>query len=182
MLGLQVLRPILGSIMTLVRTPVLSEILEMSLNTAFKKKRESLLVSICTWNWLCVTVLHTLIPLGESWSPRSVDTPESTGETNTSVLVSGPRRTYPEPSEHRNEGIARDKILLVSVCAPELNICHSSAYPNPVHRELFSQECWPIGGTIHSQRQQDQLTPQISRWLETSARTKATETKATWHH
>lgn len=33
-------------------------------------------------------------------------------------------------------------MLLVSICAPELTLCHSSPYPNPAGRELVSQECW----------------------------------------
>ena len=40
---------------------------------------------------------------GESWSPRSADTTVSTGKTTTSQIP-GPRRTYPEPSGHRNQG------------------------------------------------------------------------------
>jgi hypothetical protein len=38
------------------------------------------------------------------------------------------------------------------------------------------------GRTSHSQSQKDQITPEIIRWQESSTRTKATETKATWHH
>jgi hypothetical protein len=38
------------------------------------------------------------------------------------------------------------------------------------------------GGTSHNQRQQDQLTPEITRWQEARAKTLPTETKATWHH
>ena len=34
---------------------------------------------------LCAIALHTQIPLCESWSPRSADTPESTGKTTTSA-------------------------------------------------------------------------------------------------
>ena len=38
------------------------------------------------------------------------------------------------------------------------------------------------GQMSHSQRQQDHLTPEITRWQKASARTLPTETKATWHH
>jgi chromosome segregation ATPase len=38
------------------------------------------------------------------------------------------------------------------------------------------------GGTNHSQRQQDQLTPEITRWQKANAKTLETETKASWHH
>jgi hypothetical protein len=37
-------------------------------------------------------------------------------------------------------------------------------------------------GTSHNQSQQDQLTPEITRWQEAIERTQATKTKATWHH
>ena len=38
------------------------------------------------------------------------------------------------------------------------------------------------GGTSSSQRQQDKLTPEITRWRKASTRTLPTETKAIWHH
>jgi hypothetical protein len=50
----------------------------------------------------CATFLCTQILPGESWSPRSADTPVSTGKTTTSTQISGPRGTRPEPSGHRN--------------------------------------------------------------------------------
>jgi hypothetical protein len=31
--------------------------------------------------------------------------------------------------------------LPVSICDPELTLCHSSPYPNPAQRELVSHEC-----------------------------------------
>ena len=39
-----------------------------------------------------------------------------------------------------------------------------------------------VAETSHSQRQQDHLSPEITRWQEARARTQATETKATWQH
>lgn len=33
-------------------------------------------------------------------------------------------------------------ICPVSFCAPELNLCHSSPYPNPAWRDLVSKKCW----------------------------------------
>jgi hypothetical protein len=77
----------------------------------------------------------------ENKSPRSADTPESTGETTTSAQILGPRETHPEPLGHRNQGTTRDRILPVSICAPELTLCHSSPYPNSFQRKLVSQEC-----------------------------------------
>ena len=41
-----------------------------------------------------VTVLHTQIPLGKSWSPRSANTPVSTGKTTTSTQIPGPRGSF----------------------------------------------------------------------------------------
>jgi hypothetical protein len=39
-----------------------------------------------------------------------------------------------------NHGAARDTILLVSICIPELTMCHKYLYPNTIQRELVSQE------------------------------------------
>ena len=38
------------------------------------------------------------------------------------------------------------------------------------------------GKRSHSQRQQDQLTPEITRWTKTNTRSFPTEIKATWQH
>jgi len=59
-----------------------------------------------------VTLYHSFlyqIPPGESWTPRSVDTLESAGETKTSVQIPGPRGTSPEHSGHRNRGGVWDR-------------------------------------------------------------------------
>ena len=65
----------------------------------------------------------------------------STGKTTTIAQIPGPRKTHPEPSEHRNQGTVRDRILPVSVWTLELTLCHSSPYPNSSQRELVSQAC-----------------------------------------
>ena len=49
------------------------------------------------------------------------------------------------PSGHRNQRTAGDRILLVSVCIPELTLCHSSPYSNSSQRELVSQGYWHTG-------------------------------------
>jgi hypothetical protein len=95
--------------------------------------------SVCAWRWICATALHDQIPTGESWSPRSVDTLESIGKTITSAYIHSPRGTCVELSGHKNQGTARDRILLVSICPRELTLCHSSPYPNS------SQEYWHTG-------------------------------------
>ena len=66
--------------------------------------------------------------------------PLSIGKTTTSAQIPGPRGTHPEPSGHRNQGTARDRILLVSICTLELTLCHSSPYPNSSQRELVCQD------------------------------------------
>ena len=38
------------------------------------------------------------------------------------------------------------------------------------------------GQISHSQRQQNQLTPEINKWQKAKARTLPTEIKVTWHH
>jgi hypothetical protein len=75
-------------------------------------------------------MLHTQESPGESWSLRRANTPVNTVKTITSLQIYGPRGTLPEPSGDRNQGTAGDRILLVSVCIPELILYHSSSYPN----------------------------------------------------
>jgi hypothetical protein len=98
-----------------------------------------------TLSWSCAAVLLIQIPPRESLSPRTADTPMSTGKTTTSAQIRGPKETRSEPSRHRNQGRERDSILLVSVWTPELTLCHSSPYPNSSLRELVSQEYWHTG-------------------------------------
>jgi hypothetical protein len=94
----------------------------------------------------------------------------STGKTTTSLQIPGPRGTLTESSGYRNQGSAWDRILLISVCTPELTLYHSSPYPSSSLKELISQEIVP-GGTSQSQRQQDQLTPEITRCRKAITRT-----------
>jgi hypothetical protein len=68
-----------------------------------------------------------------------VETPVSKGKTITSAQIPGPKGTCTEPSGHRKQGTARDRILLVSAL---LTLCHSSPYPNSSGRGLLSQEYW----------------------------------------
>jgi hypothetical protein len=180
---------------------------------------------------------HTQIPPGESWSPRSADTPVSTGRT-TSAL-SDPSRIHraQDPRSSLGQDLSGFHLPL------EQTLCHSSPYPDPSRREQVSQEYWhmwenrwdhhfysnswpkrdlcrairtqeprneqgqdlsgfhlcfradPVPqlsistflsermglpgvlihrlteGTSHSQRQQNQLTPEINRWQEARERT-----------
>jgi hypothetical protein len=133
------------------------------------------------WSWSCAIVLHTYILLGESWSPRSADTPVSTGKTTTSAQIPGPRGTLPEPTGQGNQGTAKNRILLVSACSGRRS-CAIMPGTDPVPqlsipKFLLERPGIPgvlphrlAGGTSHSQRQ-DQLTPEITRWHEARART-----------
>jgi hypothetical protein len=94
------------------------------------------------WTWSCATALLTQIPLEESWSQRSADTPVNTCKTTTSSQIPGPRGTHRVPSGHRNQGTAGERILPVFVCSPEQMLCHRSPYPNSSQRELVSLEYW----------------------------------------
>jgi hypothetical protein len=47
---------------------------------------------------------------------------------------------------------------------------------------MLTEAYRPTGGTSLTQRQHDQLTPEITRQQMASTRTVPTETKATWHH
>ena len=58
----------------------------------------------------------------------------------TSLQIPGPRGILPEPSGHRNQESAGDRIFLVSVCTQELTLYHISPYLNSSRRELVSQE------------------------------------------
>jgi hypothetical protein len=92
---------------------------------------------------------------------------------------------HPKPSGHRSQGTARDSQIQdpsgFCLCpwadhVPQLSIpkfvLKRTALPGVLTNKL-------TGGTRHSQRQQNHLTPQITRWWDAS---KATETKAIWHH
>ena len=71
-------------------------------------------------------------------------------------------------------------------CTWELRLFHSPLYTTSGRRVglsgVLTQAYRTTGGTNCSQRQQDQLTPEITRWWKASTRTLPTETKATWHH
>ena len=105
---------------------------------------------------------------------RSVDKPVSTDQPTISVQISGLRGTLQEPSGHRNQGTAGDRIPSsfslhpVADLVPQLYILkfleEKTGLPGTLKHRLE-------GETDHSQRQQDQLTPEITRWLEGRART-----------
>jgi hypothetical protein len=110
------------------------------------------LVSICTWDQSqsSSTGLHIQIAPGDSWSPRSADKPVSTGKTTTSLQISVPWGTLPEPSGHRNKGSAGTQLSI-----PKF-LTERTSLPQILTHRL-------AGGTSQSQRQQDQLTSKITR-------------------
>jgi hypothetical protein len=107
---------------------------------------------------MCVTVFHTQIPLGESWSPRISDMPVSTGKTTTSVQIPGPRETCPEPSGHRNQGTSGDRILLVSVCTVKLIL--------QGHTQIPPGENWSPRSTDTQACRRDKPWSEIARQLD----------------
>jgi hypothetical protein len=139
------------------------------LDVVMKRILRILPVSICLQSWPCATSLYIQIPLGESWSPRSADTPMSTGRTTTSAprdlpgalrtpeLMNSPGQDpssfHLHPGADRLPQFSIPKFLLERIGLPGV-LTHKFA-----------------GGTSHSQRQQDQLTPEITRWWEASERT-----------
>jgi hypothetical protein len=116
---------------------------------------------------------HTQIPLGESWFPRSAHTPVSTGKTTTYAQIPGPRGTtqsHQDTGNNEQQGTGYFKFP----SAPQNWPCATASIP----KFFLERTGLPrvvthrlAGGTSHSQRQQDQLTPQITRWREARART-----------
>ena len=114
-------------------------------------------------------MLHTQIQKGESWSPRSAGTPMSTGKTTTYAQSDQPRALMTwdprnslgqDPSGfHLHPGADPVPQLSIPKFLPE-----RTGLPGVLTHRL-------AGGTSHSQRQQDQLTPEITRWQEASIRT-----------
>jgi hypothetical protein len=75
-----------------------------------------------------------MLLLPESWSSRSADTPVSTGETTTSAQISGLRGTQLEPSGHRSQGRAGDRIFPVSTCIQD--------FVTALHTQIPPGEKW----------------------------------------
>ena len=59
---------------------------------------------------------------------------------------------------------------------------HWSCQETAGHPGVLTQAYRSIGGTSSSQRQQDHLTPEITRWQKANIRILPTESKITWHH
>ena len=102
----------------------------------------------------------------------SADTPESTGETATSAQIPGPKGTRPESSGNRNQGTASEQD------PSSFDLCpRADTVPQPsIPKFLLERNSFPgvlthrlTGGTSHNQRQQEQLTPEITRWLKARA-------------
>ena len=87
---------------------------------------------------------------------------------------------------HRNSGVAGTGFSK-SPSAPR-----PSAVPEPNEYKFYheraglplglTQAYRPTGGTSSRERQQEHLTPKITRWQKANTRILPTETKNTWHH
>jgi hypothetical protein len=104
-------------------------------------------------DFLMCPKLHTQIPPGESWTPRSANTTGNTGKTTTFLQIPGSRVTLPEPLGKRNSW-GQD---------PSVFCLHSRADTVPQHlipKFLPERTDLPggltqtlAGETSHSQRQ-----------------------------
>lgn len=132
--------------------------------------------SICAGETtLCHNPIHFILAQRKLSSMR-VDISKLTSETTTVTSIRGPCGTYPGPSGFINHRVARDIIIPVSICTPELTLCHTPPHPkltqtkfDPDEHQL-TQEHRFTGGKSSSQRQQDQLIPEITRWQEANTR------------
>lgn len=117
-----------------------------------------LLVYICTQSWTRASTFYTQILMGESWFSRS-GTPMSTGKTTNSAPKnpSGNIKTQ-ELSSCLGQNPSGFHL------PQKMNLCHISPYPNPTGKELTR-------GRIHKERQQNQLTSEITRWRKAGAGT-----------
>jgi hypothetical protein len=85
----------------------------------------------------------------------------STGKNTTSAQIPGLRGTCPDTSGCRNEGTARGRIILVSVCTPELTLCQSSPYPNS------TRENWSLRSTNTQACRRDKPQSETARLVNT---------------
>jgi hypothetical protein len=119
----------------------------------------------------CATALHTPIIPKDSLIPRNSDTLRLTGESTTTTPISGLTGTCPEPRGQRNLHSARDKILLVQICAQEQHC--ASAPPTPITpRDSWNLEVLThLGSQAHRRNRLQSKTerPEINR--EVRART-----------
>jgi hypothetical protein len=107
-------------------------------------------------------VLHKEILAGESWSPRTAGTPVNTEKTTTYFLKDLPRAMRTQ--KPRNIRVQDTSGFCLP---PKLILYHSSPYPISLRKKTGLPGILIhrlAGGKSHSQREQDQLTTEISRW------------------
>jgi hypothetical protein len=123
-----------------------------------------LLVSVCAQSWACATVPGADLVTQHSIPKYHQERAGLPGvlahlwpqvNTTTSAQIPDPRGTSQESSGHRNT--AGDRILPISICTPELILCHSTPYPNSSLKELVSREYW------HTDLQEGQVTVKDSK-------------------
>ena len=133
----------------------------------------TLLISICSQSCSCATELHTEIPPGESWSPRSAYTPVSPGKTTTSLHIAGSTGTLIESSGHSNQlgtGSFWSLSALQSTDRPCTQCFIAKFLPERIGLSGVLKHRL-AGGTSQSQRQQDPLILETTRWQKASSRT-----------
>ena len=120
-----------------------------------------------TQSWSCATVPHIQILLGKNWSPRSASTTVSTGKTTTSVPRDLHRATRTQEPRYI-QGQDPPGFGLQPCAKPEPQL---SIFKFLLKRTgLLGIQTYRLAGeTSHSQTQQDQLTPEITRWWEARA-------------
>ena len=115
--------------------------------------------------------LHTQIPLGESWSPRSTDSPVRTVWLLLKFLAQeGPIHSHQDTGTEEQPGAGTLWFQSASWSWP----CATALYtqiPPGKNWSLKSTDTQACRRTSCSQRQKDQLIPEINRWQEARART-----------
>lgn len=133
-------------------------------------------VSICTQSWSCATALHTeILPGREMVSQEFWHTCEHHFCSN-----SWPKRNQHSVIETQKPFNSQGQDLSGFCLHPRADTVPRLSIPNV----LLERTGLPgvltgklAGRTSHSQRQQNQLTPEISRWWEARARTWATKAR-----
>ena len=133
-----------------------------------------------TQSWSCATVPHIQILLGKNWSPRSASTTVSTGKTTTSVPRDVHRATRTqEPRYIQGQDPPGFGLQPCAKPEPQLSIFKFLLKRTGLLGILTQRFA---GVTSHTQRQQNYLTPEISRLARGNGKNISNRSKTTWHH
>jgi hypothetical protein len=116
------------------------------------------------------TLLHTQILPGESWSPRSVNTSVSTHFSSNSEHERVAPRIIRTQEVRKSLGLDPSGFCLHPEANPVTQFSVLKFLPERTGFPGVLTHRLP-GGTSHSQRYRDQLTPEITRWQRARART-----------